>query len=111
MLPSGRVTTVKQYIRLDGRSPFERWLDGLENSVAARVVTVVTRITQGNFSSVKGVGGGVFESRIDVGPGLRVDFGKDGATIVVLLGGGTKKRQARDIADALACWQDYKRRK
>ena len=105
------MTTVKQYIRLDGRSPFELWLGGLGDSAAARVITAVSRITQGNFSSVKGVGGGVFESRIDFGPGLRVYFGKDGATIVVLLGGGTKKRQARDIADALACWQDYKRRK
>lgn len=54
---------------------------------------------------------GVFESRIDFGPGLRVYFGKDGPAIVILLGGGTKKRQARDIADAQACWQDYKQRK
>jgi putative addiction module killer protein len=71
----------------------------------------LTRIELGNFSSVKGVGGGVFESRIDFGPGLRVYFGKDGAAIVILLGGGTKKRQARDIADARARWQDYKQRK
>lgn len=71
----------------------------------------MTRIAQGNFSSVKGVGGGVFESRIDFGPGLRVSFGKDGATIVILLGGGTKKRRARDIANAHRCWQDYKERK
>ena len=105
------MTTIKEYIRLDGRSPFELWMDGLDDSAAARVVTALSRIAQGNFSSVKGVGGGVFESRIDFGLGLRVYFSKDGATIVVLLGGGTKKRQARDIADALACWQDYKRRK
>jgi putative addiction module killer protein len=75
------------------------------------VLTAVTRIAQGNFSRVKGVGGGVFESRIDFGPGLRVYFGKDGATVVILLGGGSKKRQPRDIADAHRCWQDYKRRK
>jgi putative addiction module killer protein len=68
-------------------------------------------LSRENFSSVKGVGGGVFESRIDFGPGLRVYFGKDGAAIVILLGGGTKKRQARDIADAQVCWQDYKQRK
>jgi putative addiction module killer protein len=60
---------------------------------------------------VKGVGSGVFESRIGFGPGLRVYFGKDGATVVILLGGGTKRRQARDIADAYRCWQDYKQRK
>lgn len=103
--------TVRQYVDLQGTSPFERWLDGLDNLAAARVLTTVTRIGQGNFSSVKGVGGGVFESRIDFGPGLRVYFGKDGATVVILLGGGTKKRQARDIADAHRCWQDYKQRK
>ena len=106
-----RVTTVKQYIALDGKSPFGLWLDGLHDPAAARVLTAITRIGQGNFSSVKGVGGGVLESRIDFGPGLRVYFGQDGAAIVILLGGGTKKRQARDIARAQACWQDYKQRK
>jgi putative addiction module killer protein len=105
------VITVRQYVDLQGASPFERWLNSLDDLAAARVLTTVTRIGQGNFSSVKGVGGGVFESRIDFGPGLRVYFGKDGATIVILLGGGTKKRQARDIADAHRCWQDYKQRK
>lgn len=103
--------TVRQYVDRQGTSPFDQWLDGLDDVAAARVLTTVTRIGQGNFSSVKGVGGGVFESRIDFGPGLRVYFGKDGATLVILLGGGTKKRQARDIADAHRCWQDYKQRK
>lgn len=103
--------TVRQYVDLQGTSPFERWLDGLDDLAAARVLTTVTRIGQGNFSSEKGVGRSVFESRIDVGPSLRMYFGRDGATVVVLLGGGTKKRQARDIADAHRCWQDYKQRK
>lgn len=103
--------TVRQYVDRQGTSPFEQWMDSLDDVAAARVLTTVTRIGQGNFSSVKGVGGGVFESRIDFGPGYRVYFGKDGATVVILLGGGTKKRQARDIADAHRCWQDYKQRK
>ena len=105
------MATIKQYIGLDGKSPFGQWLDDLDDPAAARVLTAMTRIEQGNFSSVKGVGGGVFESRINFGAGLRVYFGKDGAAIVILLGGGTKKRQARDIADAQKCWQDYKQRK
>ena len=105
------MVAITQYIGRDGKSPFEQWLDGLDDPAAARVLTAMTRLEQGNFSSVKGVGGGVFESRIDFGPGLRVYFGKDGAAIVILLGGGTKKRQARDIVDAQACWQDYKQRK
>jgi putative addiction module killer protein len=65
----------------------------------------------GNFSNVKGVGSGVLECRIDFGPGYRVYFGKDGEHLVILLGGGTKKRQQRDIQAAVANWQDYKRRK
>ena len=65
----------------------------------------------GNFSNVKGVGAGVFEYRIDFGPGYRVYFGKDGETVVILLGGGTKKRQDSDIAAAHERWADYKKRK
>jgi putative addiction module killer protein len=105
------VTTVKEYVGRNGKSPFGQWLDGLDDPTAARVLTAVTRIEQGNVSSVKGVGDGVVESRIPFGPGLRVYFGKDGPATVILLGGGTKKRQARDIADAHARWHDYKQRK
>jgi putative addiction module killer protein len=65
----------------------------------------------GNFSNVKGVGPGVFEHRIDFGPGYRVYFGKAGDTVVILLGGGTKKRQNLDIATAHDRWNDYKKRK
>lgn len=75
--------TVRQYVDRQGTSPFEQWMDSLDDVAAARVLTTVTRIGQGNFSSVKGVGGGVFESRIDFGPGYRVYFGKDGATVVI----------------------------
>ena len=60
---------------------------------------------------MKSVGSGVHECRIDFGPGYRVYFGKDGERLVILLGGGTKKRQQRDINDAIARWQDYKNRK
>jgi putative addiction module killer protein len=68
---------------------------------------------QGNLSNVnvKGVGEGVLECRIDFGPGYRIYFGRDGETIIVLLTGGTKKRQQRDIDAAHAYWQDYKRGK
>ena len=63
------------------------------------------------MSNVKGAGSGVFELRIDFGPGYRVYFGKDGNHLVILLGGGTKQRQRRDINDAIANWEDYKRKK
>ncbi len=59
----------------------------------------------------RGLGGGVWECRIDFGPGYRVYFGKDRDTLVILLGGGTKKRQQKDIEAAQAIWREYKRRK
>ena len=71
----------------------------------------LTRMEQGNFSKTKSVGAGVHEYKIDFGPGYRIFFGKDGDALVILLGGGTMKRQQKDIAAAQARWADYKRRK
>jgi putative addiction module killer protein len=69
------------------------------------------RFERGNFSAAKGVGAGVLEMRLDFGPGYRVYFGKDGDRIVVLLGGGTKRRQQKDIESACALWREYKEQK
>ena len=102
---------VAEYLDPSGRSPFRRWFDDLDATAAAKVSTALYRLGQGIFSNVKGVGGGVFEYRIDFGPGYRVYFGKDGPMFVILLGGGTKKRQSRDIGAAANAWIDYKRRK
>jgi putative addiction module killer protein len=102
---------IREYLDGAGRSPFGRWFDGLDATAAARVTTVLARLEQGNFSNVKGVGAGVFEYRIDFGPGYRVYFGKDGETLVILVAGGTKKRQGQDIALAQERWSDYKQRK
>ena len=65
----------------------------------------------GNLSNVRGVGSGTLERRIQAGPGYRVYFGRDGDTLIVLLGGGTKERQQKDIEDARDLWQEYRRRK
>lgn len=99
------------YIDAEGQSIFTRWFEGLNAEAAARVTTALYRMRQGNFSNVEGVGGGVFEYRIDFGPGYRVYFGKDGETVVVLLGGSTKKRQGQAIQAAHESWKEYKRRK
>ena len=80
-------------------------------AAAVKVATAIYRMEQGNFSNVKGVGAGVYEYRINFGPGYRVYFGKDGDRLVILLGGGTKKRQDADIAAAKVHWSDYKCRK
>ena len=65
----------------------------------------------GNVSNVKGVGEGVLEQKVDFGPGYRIYFGRDGDRLVVLVGGGTKRRQQADIVDAITRWRDYKTRK
>ena len=102
---------VREYIDERGRSPFGRWFDDLDAGAAARVRMALARMEAGNLSNVRGVGSGVLERRINVGPGYRVYFGRDGETLIVLLGGGTKARQQRDIEDAREFWQEYKRRK
>lgn len=102
---------VLEYLDTSGRSPYAGWFNGLDAPAAVKAAVAVTRLGQGNLSNVKGLGGGIFEYRVDFGPGFRIYFGKDGERLVILLGGGTKKRQQRDINDAIARWQDYRRRK
>ena len=102
---------IQEYTDTEGRSPFADWFNDLDAPAAAKVTTALIRLGQGNFSNAKGVGGGVLEYRIDFGPGYRVYFGKDGERFVILLAGGTKKRQQRDIEAAQARWEDYKQRK
>jgi len=102
---------VLEYLDSDRRSPFGRWFDGLDAQAAAKVAIALARIGQTNLSNVKGVGGGVLEYRIDFGPGYRIYLGRDGDAIVILLGGGTKQRQQRDISTAQERLIDYKRRK
>jgi putative addiction module killer protein len=102
---------VREYLDEAGRSRFGRWFETLNAPAAAKVVTALVRIEQGNLGNAKGVGGGVLEFRIDFGPGYRVYFGRDGESLVILLGGGTKARQTTDIRSAQASWRDYQRRK
>ena len=83
----------------------------LDVTAAAKIAVVLERIEQGKLSNVKGVGAGVLEYRLDFGPGYRVYFGRDGDVLVILLAGGTKKRQQHDIEAAQARWAAYKRRK
>jgi putative addiction module killer protein len=102
---------VREYQDTHGRSPFAQWFNALNAQAAAKVTVAITRIGQGHTANLKGVGGGVIEYKIDFGPGYRVYFGKDDERLVILLGGGTKKRQDRDIDAAQDHWQEYKRRK
>jgi putative addiction module killer protein len=94
-----------------GTSPFARWREKLDTVTRARISAAFLRLEAGNFSAAKGVGAGVYELQLDFGPVYRVYFGKDGESLVILLGGGTKKRQQADIESARVLWQEYKQSK
>jgi len=102
--------SLREYLDEYGGSPFAVWFNSLNAPAAAKVTTAMLRMEMGNFSNVKGVGSGVYEYRIDFGPGYRIYFGKDGDRLVILLGGGSKKRQQRDVAEAITLWAEYKKR-
>ena len=102
---------IRYYVAANGDQPFADWFAELDSIARAKVTRAIARLEQGNLSNVKGVSEGVLEYRIDFGPGYRVYFGRDGDALVILLTGGTKKRQNRDIDAAHACWRDYKQSK
>jgi putative addiction module killer protein len=92
----------------NGFVPFDEWFDSLrDRRMQAAVDARLTRMRAGNFGDCKSVGGGVFELRISFGPGLRVYYGRHGRQIVVLLGGGDKRSQPRDIRRAQELWQQF----
>jgi putative addiction module killer protein len=98
---------IREYAE-NGRSPYGDWFEGLDDVTALRVQRDLRRLEAGNFGSVKVLQQGVFEVRMDFGPGYRVYFGRHDHTIIVLLGGGSKRRQDADIAAAIERWSRYK---
>jgi putative addiction module killer protein len=102
---------IRQYVDRQGRNPFERWFDKLDDGVQARIVVALDRLERGNLTAAKSAGAGVQELRLDFGPGYRIYFGCDEERLVILLGGGTKRRQQADIDTAQALWQEYKQRR
>jgi putative addiction module killer protein len=98
---------IREYVE-NGRSPFAEWIEGLDSVTAERVDKYLLRLEQGNFGAAKALQDGVFEVRMDFGPGYRVYYGREGSTIIILLGGGSKRRQDVDIAAAVARWKRYK---
>lgn len=103
--------SIEVYVQEDGKSQFNNWFDKLNSIAAAKVTVAITRMEHGNFSKSKALGAGVWENKIDFGPGYRVYYGKEGDEIIILLVGGTKKKQQKDIEIAKAFWKEYKRRK
>ena len=102
---------VREYLDPFGRSPYAHWFQRLPAPAAAKVATALYRLELGNFSNVEGVGAGVYEYKIDFGPGYRIYFGREGKSLIVLLGGSSKKGQQIAIAAAKKAWENYKRTK
>ena len=102
---------IEHYITEDGLDPFEKWFNKLNAVAAAKISTALYRMELGNFSNVKSLGDGVFEFKVDFGPGYRIYFGQDGDELIILVGGGTKKLQDRDIKIAKQYWSEYKQLK
>ena len=102
---------ISEYVSGTQANPFRKWFDALDARTAAIIAVGLARLGEGNFSRVEPIGEGASELKINRGPGFRIYFGRDGKTLVVLLGGGTKHQQQNDIASALRNWRDYKARK
>ena len=99
---------IKVYVADSGRKPYDDWFASLSIRVQIVVANRIDRVEQGNFGDTKPVGDGVYELRIDFGPGYRVYYGLAGRTVVLLLCGGDKKTQAKDITQAKRYWNEYK---
>lgn len=106
---------ILEYLDESGKSPYGRWFSRLNARAAAKVTTVIDRMGRGLMTNVEPIGGGVSERKIDFGPGYRIYFGTetDGhvTKIVILLNGGSKSGQSKDIELAKLYWKDYKARK
>ena len=96
-----------EYLK-DGASVFGKWFAKLDAHAAAKATAALYRLEQGNFSNVKSIGKGVLEYKIDFGPGYRIYFGQEGNDLIILLIGGSKKTQNKDIKQAQLLWAQYK---
>lgn len=104
--------SIEYCLKPDGRKPFKEWLDDLHDITARQKIRIrLDRVRLGNLGRNRSVGEGVYELKIDYGPGYRVYFGLDGKTVVLLLLGGDKPSQRKDIAQARSYWNDHKGRR
>jgi len=103
---------VRRYCTSEGREPFTEWLSKLgDRQARARILVRLERLAVGNFGDAKLLRQGVWELRIDFGPGYRVYFGREGGALVILLCAGDKRSQDADIKRAIDLWQEYERRR
>ena len=103
---------MRHHLTAAGADPYQEWLDTLKDLTGrAAILRRVDRVVTGNFGDHKFCREGVWELRIDVGPGYRVYYAQAGQTLILLLCGGAKRTQAADIKTAVRYWRDYQRRR
>lgn len=101
---------VRHYVTIGGKRPFEEWLDSIRDKKTDVVITQrLLRLEAGNLGDFKSIGS-ILELRINYGPGYRIYCGKTKNTFVILLLGGTKRTQEKDIETAKTYWEDYQKR-
>ena len=100
---------IVEYVTPEGKNHFAEWFAKIPAKHAVRVSEALHRMALGNLGDHKGVGDGVIERRIFGSPALRLYYGLEGQALVILLAGGTKHKQAKDIAKAKALWVAYKK--
>jgi putative addiction module killer protein len=94
-----------------GETPFTEWLDDLRDRQGRiKIQARLARVRRGNLGNYKSLGDGIFELKIDFGPGYRVYFGQAGSQIILLLCGGDKSTQSQDIQTAKTYWAEYEQR-
>jgi len=98
---------IREYTEAE-KSPFADWFNKLDPMTAARADRYVRRLEAGNFGAAKLLRECLFELRLDFGPGYRIYYGRDGRTIIILLGGGSKRGQDADITSAVVRWRRYR---
>lgn len=108
-MKGSREVEVREYVTQDGKSPFTEWLSALRDVKGRAIIRArINRIRLGNFGDCQSIDSGISELRIDFGPGYRVYLGQESEVVIVLLCGGDKSMQRRDISKAKEYWQDYR---
>lgn len=103
--------TIAYYLTEANKKPFKEWMDGLKDITARQKIRIrLDRVRLGNLGNNRAVGDGVFELKIDYGPGYRIYYALDAKTVVLLLLGGDKSTQGKDIEQAKRYWTNHKRR-
>jgi len=103
-----RIKKIELYTTKVGQQPFVEWLESLKDKIGRyRIKERLDRIALGNLGDYKYLSEGVSEFRLDFGPGYRVYFGEEGDKILILLCGGNKSTQKKDIRKAITYWKDY----